>query len=63
MLLNQITKSAEQPDLFSADKYNVVVTVIAILFIGLFGYLFSLDKKLSKIEQKEENKAWRKVIS
>jgi len=31
--------------------------VIAILFIGLFGYLFSLDKKLSKIEQKEENKA------
>jgi CcmD family protein len=57
MLLNQITKSAEQPDLFSADKYNVVVMVIAILFIGLFGYLFSLDKKLSKIEQKEENKA------
>jgi CcmD family protein len=53
-ILNQITKSAEQPDLFSADKYNVVVAVIAILFIGLFAYLFSIDRKLTKLEKQSE---------
>lgn len=54
IILNQITKSAEQPDLFTADKYNVVVAVIAILFLGLFAYLFSLDRKLTKLEKHSE---------
>ncbi len=54
LIFNQITKSAEQPDLFTADKYNVVVAVIAILFIGLFAYLFSLDRKLTKLEKQSE---------
>jgi CcmD family protein len=53
ILFNQITKSAEQPDLYTADKFNVVVAVIAILFIGIFIYLFSLDRKLNKLEQNE----------
>lgn len=54
LIFNQITKSAEQPDLFSADKYNVVVAVIAVLFIGLFAYLFSIDRKLTKLEKQSE---------
>lgn len=35
----------------SSGKIYVVVAVIAVLFIGLFTYLFSIDRKISKIEK------------
>lgn len=35
----------------SSGKIYVVVAVIAVLFIGLFAYLFSIDRKISKIEK------------
>ncbi|ADY52384.1 hypothetical protein Pedsa_1829 [Pseudopedobacter saltans DSM 12145] len=35
----------------SSGKIYVVVAVITVLFIGLFSYLFSLDRKISKIEK------------
>jgi CcmD family protein len=38
------------PSAESTDKYLVVVAVIAVLFIGIVGYLVSLDLKLKKIE-------------
>ncbi len=38
-------------DFFQAiGKMYVVVAVIIVLFLGLMGYLFSLDKRISKLE-------------
>jgi len=39
--------------MFQSGKINVVVAVVAILIIILFVYLFTIDRKLKKIE--EEN--------
>lgn len=38
-------------ELRSSGKIYVVVAVIAVLFIGLFSYLFSIDRKIAKIEK------------
>ena len=38
----------------SSGKIYVVVAVISVIFAGLFVYLFSIDKRVKKIEQ--ENK-------
>ncbi len=38
----------------SEGKIYVVVIVVAIITLGLFGYLFYLDKKLSKQEKKDQ---------
>lgn len=40
--------------MFQSGKINVVVAVVAILFIILFVYLFRIDRKLKKIEEKEK---------
>ena len=32
-------------------KMFVVVTVLAVILIGIFGYLFIIDRKLSKLEK------------
>lgn len=34
------------------DKFIVVLFVMAIIFIGLAVYLYSIDRKLSRIEKK-----------
>ena len=36
-----------------SGKIYVVVLVISVIFIGLFVYLFSIDKRLKKLEKKE----------
>lgn len=42
----------EMADTFRSDgKIYVVVTVVAIVLIGLLAYLFSLDRKVSKLER------------
>lgn len=39
-------------DTFRADgKIYVVVAIISVILGGLFAYLFSLDRKISKIEK------------
>lgn len=44
--------SVEMADeLRSSGKIYVVVAVIAVLFIGLFAYLYSIDRKITKIEK------------
>jgi len=40
----------------SNGKIYVVVICIVIILLGLLGYLFSLDKRLKKIEKKSEVK-------
>ncbi len=38
----------------SSGKIYVVVMVIAVIFIGLAFYLFSIDNRLKKLEQKKD---------
>jgi len=40
-------------DLRSSGKIYVVVTVISVIFIGLVVYLFSIDRRLKKIENQD----------
>jgi CcmD family protein len=53
ILFNQITKSAEQPDLAGDGKFFVVVAVMAVLFLGIVAYMVSLDLKIKKLEKKD----------
>ena len=52
--------TVEMADVMRANgKIYVVVSVLAIIFIGLISYLIMLDRKLSRIEKeiKENNKS------
>ncbi len=40
------------PNATGTDKYMVVVGVISIIFLGIVGYLISLDLKIKKQENK-----------
>lgn len=55
--LAQQTESVEMADAFRADgKIYVVITVVAIILIGLLVYLISLDKKIGKMEKEYNEK-------
>jgi len=45
--------AAEQGVFDRSGKYNVVVAVLAIIFVGLVIYMVRLDLKLRKLEEKE----------
>ena len=40
----------------SDGKIYVVVAVLSIILIGLFVYLFSIDRKLTQLEKEVKNK-------
>lgn len=40
----------------SNGKIYVVVAVLVILFIGLFAFLISIDRKVSKLEKENQQK-------
>ena len=47
-------QSVEMADTFrSSGKIYVVITTIAIVFVGLAIYLFSIDRRLKKIEKEK----------
>ena len=47
-----VAQEVQMADQFRAEgKIYVVIAVIAVLLIGLFGYLFLMDRKLSKMEK------------
>lgn len=47
-----ITKHEEPTDfMLSNGKLYVVVAVVVVILLGLFAYLFNLDKKISKLEK------------
>jgi hypothetical protein len=52
-LIAQASKnSVEMADTFRADgKIRVVIAVILIILIGLFVFLFNLDKKVNKLHK------------
>jgi hypothetical protein len=39
------------------DKYMVVAMVMGIIFVGLGIYLYLIDRKISRIERKQEETA------
>ena len=44
--------SVEMADLMRSNgKIYVVVTVIAVIFIGLMGYLYRIDQRVKKLEK------------
>lgn len=52
LTLNVIAQPVEMADVLrSSGKIYVVVGTIAIIFVGLAGYLFMLDKRVSKLEK------------
>jgi len=50
ILLQQIHTN-EMADAESTQKFYVVVAVIALLFVGIVGYLISVDRKIKKLEK------------
>lgn len=42
--------------LYQSGKIYVVVTVLAVLFMGITGYLISLDRKIGKLEKEINQK-------
>ncbi|HEY0298519.1 MAG TPA: CcmD family protein [Arachidicoccus sp.] len=47
--------TAESADFMNSNgKIYVVVAVVLLILIGLFLYLFSLDKKISKLEKESK---------
>lgn len=47
----------EMADQLRSDgKIYVVVTCIVIILVGLLAYLFSIDKRLKKIEKENDSK-------
>ncbi len=40
----------------NSDKTFVVVAVLSLIFIGLFAYLFFIDRKLRNLEKKVNEK-------
>ncbi|MCW3084338.1 MAG: hypothetical protein JWP12_1704 [Bacteroidetes bacterium] len=42
--------------LYQSGKIYVVVIVVAVILIGIIGYLTMLDRKISKLEKEIENK-------
>jgi len=54
-LFAQNSNGVEMADaLRSSGKIYVVVSVISVVFIGLAMYLFSIDRRLKKIEKSEQ---------
>jgi CcmD family protein len=50
----QETQAVEMADAFrSSGKIYVVIATIVIIFIGLAIYLFSMDRRLKKIEKEK----------
>jgi len=50
-----VTNGAQPVDLMRSNgKIYVVVAVIATIMIGLFIYLFSLDRKIKKLEDQQK---------
>jgi CcmD family protein len=50
MLLQQVHTS-QMADAPATNKIEIVVAVIAVLFVGIVGYMISVDRRLKKLEK------------
>jgi len=50
-------QTADAPEgLYASDRIYVVVIVAGIILLGLIAFLFSIDRRLKKIEKKSSGK-------
>ena len=57
LIIPTFAQEVEMADAFRSEgKIYVVVLVMSIVTVGLFGYLFYLDKKISAREKSTEKK-------
>ena len=49
-------KNVLEESFFASGKIYVTVAVISIILIGLFIYLFTMDRRISKVEQEIKEK-------
>jgi CcmD family protein len=60
LVLNSVAVFAQSTDIQMGDAFRssgkiyVVIAIIAIIFVGLAVYLFSMDKRIGKIEKFEK---------
>lgn len=53
-LLAQSTSQIDMADTWRSNgKINVVIAVLAVIFLGLFIYLIGIDRKLRRLENKK----------
>ena len=57
LLVSSFSLMAQQADIEMADQFRadgkiyVVISVVLLILLGLFIYLFSLDKKVTRLEK------------
>lgn len=60
LLLLSFTASAQASDIEMADQFRadgkiyVVIAVVSVVLIGLFAYLFRLERKVSELEKRNK---------
>lgn len=54
-LLAQAEPSWLENTMYESGKINVVLTVVALVFIVIVVYLISLDRRLNRMEANEKN--------
>ena len=60
LLLLSFTASAQANDIEMADQFRadgkiyVVIAVVSVVLIGLFAYLFRLERKLADLEKRNK---------
>ena len=52
MMVNILMQAQVATEAVSTQKFDVVVGVIAVIFVGIVAYLISIDRKLNKLEKK-----------
>lgn len=60
LLLLSFTATAQASDIEMADQFRadgkiyVVIAVVSVVLIGLFAYLFRLERKVSELEKRNK---------
>lgn len=56
----QLPPECQRPEmadgLYQSGKIYVVVIVVAIIFVGIAGYLIAIDRKISRLEKEIKSK-------
>ncbi|NQW76927.1 MAG: CcmD family protein [Cytophagales bacterium] len=63
LLVSRFTGMAQQADIEMADQFRadgkiyVVIAVVLLILVGIFIYLFNLDKKVTRLEKEVSKNA------
>ena len=63
LLVSSFTLMAQQADIEMADQFRadgkiyVVIAVVLLILVGIFIYLFNLDKKVTRLEKEVSKNA------